>query len=224
MIPNPKDCLKYWFEHQLTNLPKICLPRGETVEHTISESLRSKCKFRNCPIGEILLENDIKLSVLTGEIDMEKYLDLPTIVVQPRGKQQWPDMYILYGYRGIAIEFKTSNQEKITWNSGLPRPLGIYILNGSSSTSDKHTTYCMGSDLISQRTKDLFINYRTKLQMISEKCNMEILEVEPSGYWSLYPRPMYDSNEKILSSKDIFSRELKVIKYLDEFDWEAKRS
>jgi hypothetical protein len=220
MVTSPSPCIIHWLKNQLSNMPKISLPRGETIEHTISESLRSVCKYKEVSIQQFSVDNNIHLLKDTGEIQVSRYVDIPIIILQPCGKQQWPDMYIIFGHRGIPIEFKTSRSEKITWNSGLPRIYGIYILNGHSELSTKHTTYCMGSDLISQNTKTVFVSYRNKLESIAKMCNTE-LKTDPKNVWSLYPRPMHGSTDKLLSTTDITNRELNVIAYLERFDWES---
>lgn len=218
MALSPSPCIIYWLKNQLSNMPKISLPRGETIEHTISESLRSVCKYKEVSIQQFSIDNTIHLLKDTGEIQVSRYVDAPIIILQPCGKQQWPDMYIVFGHRGIPIEFKTSRAEKITWNSGLPRIYGIYILNGHSELSTKHTTYCMGSDLISQDTKNVFVKYRNQLESVAKICNQELM-INTTNVWNLYPRPMYGSNDKLLSSSDISNRESNVILYLERFDW-----
>ena len=50
-------------------------------------------------------------------------------IAQPYGSQNYPDFLILDGERVVSIEVKFSKgkQGKPVWNSGLPRPNGIYI-------------------------------------------------------------------------------------------------
>lgn len=68
-------------------------------------------------------------------------------IIQPCGTQNYPDFMVFDEDRIISIEVKYSRkkQKKPVWNSGLPRPNGVYIF-GSFGCRD--ITFFKGSDVL----------------------------------------------------------------------------
>lgn len=84
---------------------------------------------------------ELKGKVLGKESD----IDVPNIrsdleshfLKNPFGSQQYPDFLVFEGGRVVSVEVKFSSQKqrKPIWNSGLPRPNGLYIF-GSYERKD----------------------------------------------------------------------------------------
>lgn len=96
-------------------------------------------------------------------------------IVQPYGTQNYPDFLIVDNKRVISIEVKFSKTKvgKPVWNSGLPRPNGIYVFG---SFQKKDLTYFLGRDVVSlsevQKLHDFFDRGLKEYQNIFNKDEM----------------------------------------------------
>lgn len=69
-------------------------------------------------------------------------------IPQPFSTQNYPDFLVFSGkwIFGVETKFSTKKQNKPVWNSGLPRPNGIYIFG---SMERKDLTFFLGGDVLS---------------------------------------------------------------------------
>lgn len=109
------------------------------------------------------------VTLIRSEIDEEKFVSLKDkvlekqhpddianpfqqfnkhFIVQPYGTQNYPDFLVLDDRRVISIEVKFSDgvQKRPVWNSGLPRPNGIYVF---AARKQRDLTFFKGSDVLS---------------------------------------------------------------------------
>lgn len=65
-------------------------------------------------------------------------------IMQPYGTQNYPDFIVLDNDRVVSIEVKFSDgaQKRPVWNSGLPRPNGIYVFG---ARKQKDLTFLEGA-------------------------------------------------------------------------------
>ena len=143
----------------------------------------------------------------------------PIIINKPLGSQKTPDFILIYGKSGIGFESKSSTHQKITWNSGLPKKYIIYIFNGAPPIFSNYpsTTIFMGFDIITDDEIRILESCRTSMELCVIPFNNKLKNI--SSNFSMYPRPMHDSNEQIITNKNRESREKHVIEYIKDFKW-----
>lgn len=113
---------------------------------------------------------------------------------QPFGSQQYPDFLVLDRncIVGIEVKFSKGKNGRPIWNSGLPRPNGIYIF-GSYGRND--ITYFRGADVVSlQDAKKLhgFFNHMKEHEM---DFNCSHMQHQPHGFVA-YIRKAFDQTRK----------------------------
>ncbi|MCW5156302.1 hypothetical protein [Burkholderia cenocepacia] len=137
------------------------------------------------------------------------------VVDKPNGSQKWPDILVVFNKIGFPIEIKSSKDDLIVWNSGLPQPDRVYVFG----CYDKgEVTIFMGEDVLSvqeyQQLKDMDV--QSKALCITGNSLLK----QSNSKWSYYPRPMYNSNEKYFSNPTIRKqREDKVFEFLKNMGW-----
>ena len=124
---------------------------------------------------------------------------------QPYGSQEYPDFLVLDNNFAVCIEVKFSKNKsgKPIWNSGLPRPNGIYIFG---SHGRKDITFFRGAEVVSVlEAKKLhgFFRQMKEHEMDFNTCQMQY---QPYGY-SAYIRKAFDQSRKYNqeSELDFFS-------------------
>jgi hypothetical protein len=219
------------FLKEIRNIPKISKMRGASIGDDVDRVFLSSMKTHTN--AQLISDHEWKNKYIKS-FDMDKnsgccsistLIEKPLLVDKPFGSQNFPDFVLLYGHRGLPIEIKTSNAEKIVWNTGLPRSEGIYIFNGipiKSSVEKVSTTFFMGSDVIIEEELKLLRLCRKYMQdcIISSNNELSIIGKDYNRIWQMYPRPMHDSNELIISNNYRNLRELKVIDYVNNFNWD----
>lgn len=153
------------------------------------------------------------------DLDFDYYYDSPLLIRQPNDTQQWPDILIIYRKRGINIEVKSSRQDHIVWNSGLPRKNSIYIYNGGlkqGNNASPKTTFFLGQHIINDMEQEILYKASDENHKISKEYNDKLME---SG-WSLYARPMFNYVGKFLSHENRVKREKEVKEFINNFQWE----
>ncbi len=114
---------------------------------------------------------------------------------QPYGPQEYPDFLILDGDGVVSIETKYSKnkQGKPMWNSGLPRPNGIYVFG---SYGRKDITFFRGADVVPKedvrKLRDFFDKGLSEYQ---QRFNSDEMKEQAYGF-SVYIRRAFDQNKK----------------------------
>ena len=113
---------------------------------------------------------------------------------QPYGSQQYPDFLVLDGDRAITIELKFSRgrQGKPMWNSGLPRPCGIYVFG---SYSRMEITFFRGVDILPADEAAELHQFFDDLRDRQEAFNREQMIQQEYGF-AVYVRKAFDQNTR----------------------------
>ncbi len=136
------------------------------------------------------LSNKFDFTRLPTIKDNGRQLDL-MIVDKPNGSQKWPDLLVVFNGIGLPIETKSAKQDKILWNSGIPRADSLYIYNCYGKSK---TTCFLGQHAITEDELE-FLLIKSK---IAEKMN----EQHKSQKWSYYVRDMFNSNQTFFEDDD----------------------
>ena len=102
-------------------------------------------------------------------------------VTQPYGSQQYPDFLVFEDSKIWAIETKF-NKRKAShpfWNSGLPRPNGIYIY---ACGIRKQITFFVGKDVVQSSTAAQMHHELDKLKTMATNFNKQELTTQPHGF------------------------------------------
>lgn len=210
-------CLKH-----LTKYPNMCVD-GDNIDTTIFEAIK---KHTHCKELKEESYKELKPTIIfndiSGDIHSKTQFEKPAIVRQPNGKQQYPDILLLYNFRGMSFEIKSSkDKDVILWNSGFPRDNGIYIFNGTSAfidEDDRHTTFFVGRDLITKPERDILIEGRDRNKRIIDEIINPYLKWMGSD-WNYYARPMFNNLKGILNSPLRDQREQNVFECIKNFNW-----
>ena len=116
-------------------------------------------------------------------------------IYQPGGSQEYPDFLILDKKHMLSIEvkFSSKSQAKPVWNSGLPRPTGIYII---ASYGLKDITFFLGKDIVTpyeaQKLHEFFdFGFKDYRQSFNK------YEMRQQAYgFNAYVRKAYDQNKQ----------------------------
>lgn len=126
----------------------------------------------------------IKMEILkkTNGGDMNNETEKKShFVTQPYGSQQYPDFLVFEDSKIWAIETKF-NKRKAShpfWNSGLPRPNGIYIY---ACGIRKQITFFVGKDVVQSSTAEQMHHELDKLKAMSTNFNKQELTTQPHGF------------------------------------------
>ena len=116
-------------------------------------------------------------------------------IYQPSGKQNYPDFLVLDKKHMLSIEVKFSEnkQGKPVWNSGLPRPTGVYIF---ASYGLKDITFFLGKDVVTpDEAQKLHEFFDFGLKDYQQEFNRH--EMKQQGYgFNVYIRKAYDQNKR----------------------------
>ncbi|MEK7637329.1 MAG: hypothetical protein AAB402_03020 [Patescibacteria group bacterium] len=113
------------------------------------------------------------------------------------GSQSYPDFIVFSGRFAVPVEIKYSKkkQNKPVWNSGLPRPNGLYIF-GSYENQD--VTFFLGSDVLSVGRRRLIIQFFEDVKSDEAKFKRVTLKSAPDlerrGF-APYIRRAYDQHQ-----------------------------
>lgn len=137
---------------------------------------------------------EIQKEVLGKESDMDIHNthDFKShFLSNPFGSQRYPDFLVFEGERIISMEVKFSSQgqKKPVWNSGLPRPNGIYIF-GSYQHMD--ATFFRGCDVLNlSEVNKLHSFFDNDLKKLQRAFNSREMEKQPYGFQT-YVRKAFD--------------------------------
>ncbi len=113
---------------------------------------------------------------------------------QPYGSQNYPDFLVLDDDRVVSIEVKFSKkkQGKPVWNSGLPRPNGIYVF-GSYGRQD--ITFFRGVDVVTvNEAENLHDFFDRGLRQYQGKFNEDMMRAQEYGF-TAYIRKAFHQNK-----------------------------
>ena len=136
------------------------------------------------------LSNKFDFTHLPAIKDNGRQLDL-MIVDKPNGSQKWPDLLVVFNGIGFPIETKSAKQDKILWNSGIPRADSLYIYNCYGKSK---TTRFLGQHAITEDELEFLL--------IKSKIAQKINEKHKSDKWSYYVRDMFNSNQTFFEDDD----------------------
>ena len=126
----------------------------------------------------------IKMEILKktngGDIDNETKKKAH-FVTQPYGTQQYPDFLVFEDEKIWAIETKF-NQKKAShpfWNSGLPRPNGIYIY---ACGARKQITFFVGKDVVHPIVAEKMHHELDRFKTMAVNFNKQELTTQPHGF------------------------------------------
>lgn len=128
------------------------------------------------------------------EVEFIKFSDNKnTFIKTPFGSQDYPDFLLFSGHNAIPIEIKFSQSaSKPMWNSGLPRPNGIYIFG---SHGQKDITFFVGNMVLSENRRRALIGFFEKVKIEEEnfRTNLEATmpDEEKRGF-TVYARRAYE--------------------------------
>ena len=150
--------------------------------------------FANEPEGEEkfdLLKKEILKKDSEAQVTnpFQKYKK--SVIPQPYSRQNYPDFLVLDNDRVISIEVKFSDkkQTRPVWNSGLPRPNGIYIF-GSRGT--KELTFFKGVDVLSvEDARKLHKFFDDELRKRQTEFNEAEMKDQPYGF-AAYVRKAFE--------------------------------
>lgn len=106
------------------------------------------------------------------------------VIDKPNGSQNWPDLLIVYNQVGLPLEVKSSDKDKIVWNSGYPRLESLYIFNCYGKT---RTTFFLGEHAINEEELSELRTYSNNARANNKDCS--------GKRWSYYVRNMFNSNQ-----------------------------
>ena len=149
------------------------------------------------------LEDDLFATLKTEVIDKETAVSLSNpfvryrhhFITQPFGSQQYPDFLIFDKTSIVCIEtkFSSNKQTRPVWNSGLPRPNGIYIFG---SYGRKDLTFFRGIDVVSlDEAKELHDFFDKGLKEYQKRFNDDQMNEQKYGF-RVYIRKAYEQSKR----------------------------
>ncbi len=151
-------------------------------------------------------------------------------VYQPYGSQDYPDFLVFDGDQIYFLETKFSANKRTIpiWNSGLPRPTGIYIF---ASYGLKDITFFMGHSVVTAGEAKQFHNFFEKLKESEKEFNEELMGRQQYGF-SAYIRKAFNQGHQYNDSAIVgyFSNpfrddnEKAVIEYVSREDHELRQA
>ena len=96
-------------------------------------------------------------------------------ITQINGSQDYPDFLVLLEefVFGVEVKFSATKQNKPVWNSGLPRPNGIYIF-GSNKLRD--ITFFLGGDVVTVEQGVSLHRFFEEMKSFEQKFNSNLVE------------------------------------------------
>lgn len=198
--------------------------KGDVFDQTVSFIIKNEIKNINYVSSEQWASTDkfsiykqyrektinfnFDFSDLPKICDNGKIVDL-ILVDKPNGSQKWPDMLIIYNNIGLPIEIKSSKNDVILWNSGLPKKDTLYIFNCYGKNK---TTVFLGQHAITDEVYDLLIQQ----SILAKKLNKKYKNSE----WSFYVRDMFNSKQKFFHDENIKKKiEHETIEFIKNIKW-----
>lgn len=118
-------------------------------------------------------------------------MDQIYLIDKPNGSQRWPDLLLVVNGVGLPIEIKTSQDDRILWNSTLPQEGSLYIYNCPSK--GMKTTFFLGQHILSAETaKHMHIQWEAT----------KIMQESMNSDWSFYSRKNFMNRRPLFESND----------------------
>lgn len=116
-------------------------------------------------------------------------------IVQPSGSQNYPDFMVFdkTTIKCIETKYSKNKQRKPVWNSGLPRPNGIYVF---ASYGIKDITFFMGRDIVSADDIEKLHGFFDELKEKQDCFNFKEMANQPYGF-TAYNRKAFDQQKKV---------------------------
>jgi len=192
------------FEHMI-NYPSEFLNAnsGQEFEDRIMQFLRNRITYNRIQLGDIPEINDLKLKIL--EHSNSEFIFNPTkndkmFIYQPYGSQQYPDFLIFEGNYIFPVEAKFSKSGKRpVWNSGLPRPNGIYIYG---ALEHKKIVVFSGIDIVSVEESIKLHEFFLKLKELENEFNFSNMSEQRYGF-VVYSRKAFEQSKKVNSEAQL---------------------
>lgn len=207
---------------QLRKIPYFSGAHGDSVDSTFFNKLRDMLGARKVSAEDWRKSaefEEYRRRCARRVFDFPGCVEQPWLIDKPNGSQQWPDALVVHRGKGLPIEFKSSKQDLILWNSGLPQQNGIYVFNGNVPEPILQTTYFLGGAILSDQESQILRDAAQANKDQSETFNAALGAW--ASKWSLYARPMFNCGEKYLTCPDRSAREQAVLEYLASFEWDA---
>ena len=227
----------------IRSTPRLALTKGDSVDRTFAAGIASALGAKAVITPAVWKDSDewseLRMTVsreARGDGNgltllfpgLEAPFSSPMVVSQPNGSQQWPDAIVIHMRRAMAIEFKSADQDRILWNSGLPRKGGVYVFNGSpglraaaaagkDGASLSSTTFFLGEHVLDDETRDWLRVAALANQEDAEKVNAMLAKV--GSPWNLYARPMFNNRRPTLSDPERAARETGTLEFVRTFNW-----
>jgi len=155
---------------------------GDDFEYQIETYLKWYLKLKKIDNNTFHKINDFKelKNLIQWKLEIEwkiqntKWKELSwTFVAQPFWTQNYPDFILFYeDYIYILeIKFSKSKNPKPMWNGWFPLNNWIYIF---WSSLNKDITFFLGSDVLSNKERQIMINFFDYLKELETKVNIEL--------------------------------------------------
>ena len=115
-------------------------------------------------------------------------------IKQPCGSQEYPDFWV-FGEESIfsiEVKFSQGSQTRPVWNSGLPRPNGIYIFG---SYGMRQITFFRGIDVVGTEEVEKLRSFFDDIKERQENFNRSEIKNQKYGF-VVYSRAAYEQNKK----------------------------
>ena len=167
--------------------------RGSDFEDRIDAKLYNLGYSRI--IREDIEQNDV-FDALKKKILMKTEIGF---MKKPYGSQEYPDFLVLEGdiAIGIEVKFSSKNNGKPIWNSGLPRPNGIYIF-GSYGRID--ITFFRGVNIVSVEDAKNLHGFFHQMKEHELEFNTNKMQDQTYGYSAYIRKAFAQSRQYNLSS------------------------
>ena len=171
---------------------------GEQFENIIEQHIKS-AGYTKLPVASKPQQwKAIKKAILLKEKVKpiaNAYEHYQEFMVMPNGSQDYPDFLVFENSCLVCIEtkFNKGNTGKPVWNSGLPRPNGIYILG---SYPKRDVTFFMGGDVVSEEdVRRLRGFFDEGLPEYTRKWNLKAGKNQRYGF-GVYVRRAFEQSKK----------------------------
>lgn len=137
---------------------------------------------------KITSKNQFNFKALPPILDNGEQLNL-MIIDKPNGSQKWPDLLVVFNGIGLPIEVKSTKNDVIVWNGGLPKHDTLYVYNCYGKSK---TTFFLGQHAI---TNDELLFLREKAKFMKS-----YNEKHGNNRWDYYIRNMNNSNQSFFEN------------------------
>jgi len=175
---------------------------GSHFEQRIESKLRSR-RYTKILQEDFAGEAGRRAWKQTKQKVLEKTTDAPvanttkfrqSFLMVPYGSQNYPDIILFENQFIVPFELKFSRSAtKPVWNSGLPRPNGIYIFG---SAKENEITFFLGKDVISAEDAKALHDHLNWVQNKTGEYNKTRMATQPYGF-AAYVRKAFEQKKTI---------------------------